>query len=235
MMSRWLYIGLSVATMVGLSGCGGSGGDNPTDHPSVATIEQVWQLDDTTARLAVKIVDLDGIVSATITIDSQTIPLAIIADTKTVDINQTISSLSADTNFTATLEIVGVDGVDGESADPISVETLVQTNKTPEADNTAPTLTSVDVSWNTVDFDEVYQWKEYYSISKNVDHEVTFKANWSDDDGDTLKIVVNWTEYEWDSYTETLNLVKDESKEFKIKEYDWKDYSNEKIIVIYWA
>ena len=105
---------------------------------------------------------------------------------------------------------------------------------TVEKKNTAPTLDSVDVSWDTVEFDEEYEGKEYYSITSEEDIEVTLKANWSDDDWDTLKIVVNWVEYDWDSYTETLNLEQDEEKEFKIKEYDWKDYSNEKIIVITW-
>ena len=119
---------------------------------------------------------------------------------------------------------------DGEGGEDTAKVTVTVKEKI----NHAPTLNSVFVSGNTLIDEWVYNWKHEYSISKNVDHDITFTANWSDVDWDTLKIIVNWIEYNWNSYTETLNLANNEEKEFSIKEYDWKEYSNEKIILIYW-
>jgi hypothetical protein len=99
-----------------------------------------------------------------------------------------------------------------------------------EKANTAPVLNSVSVSGNTL----IDHWNNNYSIAKNWNIDVSFTASWSDADWDSLKIVVNWVEYNWDSYTETLNLGNNEEKEFVIKEYDWQKYSNVKIILIYW-
>jgi len=100
-----------------------------------------------------------------------------------------------------------------------------------EAPNTAPVLNSVSVSWDTV----IDHWNNNYSISKNIDHDITFSANGSDADGDNLQIVINGTIYSWNSATLTLNLAYHEVETFNIKEYDWEEYSNEIIVSIWWV
>lgn len=99
-----------------------------------------------------------------------------------------------------------------------------------EAVNTAPVLDSVSVSWNTL----ISYWNNNYSISKDINHEITFKANWTDQDGDSLQIVINWIVYSWTSKTLTLNLKLHKIEQFRIEEYDWNNYSNEKLVQIWW-
>jgi hypothetical protein len=97
--------------------------------------------------------------------------------------------------------------------------------------NTAPVLNSVSVSGNTL----YSHWNNNYSIGQNWNRDITFRANWTDADWNSLSIVINWVEYTWISETITLNLAKNEIKKFTIKEFDWKDYSNEILVRIYWS
>ena len=96
--------------------------------------------------------------------------------------------------------------------------------------NTAPVLNSVSVSTDTL----VDHSNNNYSISQNWDHDVTFTANWTDADGDSLQIVINWVDYSWTSETITLNLAESEIKQFYIKEFDWEEYSNEILVQVAW-
>lgn len=96
--------------------------------------------------------------------------------------------------------------------------------------NTAPTLNTVSVSWNTL----IDHLNNNYSVAVDWDRDITFTANWTDEDWDSLSIVINWVQYTWVSETITLNLAKNEIKKFTIKEFDWKDYSNEILVQIRW-
>ena len=99
-----------------------------------------------------------------------------------------------------------------------------------EAINTAPVLNSVSVSSNTL----VGDWT-FYGIAKYWDEQVTFSANGSDAEWDSLRIVINGAVYSWNSASLNLNLAQDEIQTFNIKEYDWKEYSNEINIRIKWV
>ncbi len=101
-----------------------------------------------------------------------------------------------------------------------------------ETTNTKPTLDSISVSWDTL----ISHWWDNYSISKNVNHNITLNANGSDLDGDNIQIEVNGVLYSWTSKTFTLNIPWSVIEPFQIRAFDGKDYSANTILVqIFWA
>ena len=124
-------------------------------------------------------------------------------------------------NYTVSTTVTPVDWWENYEWDQVVDKNITLVNE-------APVLNSVSLSWDTL----VSLWNNNYIISKNVDHDITFTVNWIDIDGDNLQIVINWTKYNWTSKILTLNLQNWETKQFFIKVYDWKKYSNEILVQV---
>jgi len=137
-----------------------------------------------------------------------------------------IDNLNVDTSFAGTYTVTYT-VVDSSGNETTVTRTVVVNEKV----NHAPVLNSVSVSWDTI---WNIQGNDYY-VAQNTDVIVHFQANWSDEDWDNLQIEINWVLYNWTFADININLAQDEIKEFYIKEYDWKKYSNEILVRIVWS
>jgi len=96
--------------------------------------------------------------------------------------------------------------------------------------NQPPILNSVWVSWNTL----IDHGNNNYTISQNVDHDITFTANWTDVNGDRLQIEINEVLYNDTSKILTLNIPLNVIEQFNIRLYDWQDYSEYILVQLAW-
>lgn len=116
-----------------------------------------------------------------------------------------------------------------------NVSKITHTYEVEEKVNEAPVLNSVKVETD-------YSLQDYgnnnYSISKLVNHPVTFTIDANDTEWDGVSIIVNWEVYNWQtSYTETLNLKWNEIKKFiiEVQDENWnKDKNQDKVIQVKW-
>lgn len=182
-MNRWVSMTLSIATILALSGCDGWTTPSDTDSITQCIIKQVnTQLSTNSAIVNSSCTDNDGLQSAKIIIDSQSIDLSFPNDATSFDINTTVNNLSSGSNFTAQLEVLAKDGTSGEY-EINTFEGVVRTvTPTPE-DTQAPVLSSTNQTftssvWTTIVLETV-------TATDNIDGAVTVVQTWDTPDSTT--------------------------------------------------